>query len=77
LDSEGEEALTTAIRNVRARGGIVVVIAHRASALAAVNKVLVLNQGQQRSFGLRDEVLGKVPAASPPFTVIVAGAGNS
>jgi ATP-binding cassette subfamily C protein len=80
LDSEGEEALTAAIRNVRSRGGIVIVIAHRASALAAVDKVLVLNQGRQQSFGPRDEVLGKTlrpVAASPsPFTVVVAGAGS-
>src|SRR6187397_1532523 len=34
LDSEGEQALTQAILGVRARGGIVVVIAHRSSAIA-------------------------------------------
>ena len=33
LDNEGEEALTRAIQGVRERGGIVVVIAHRPSAL--------------------------------------------
>src|SRR6185312_714265 len=33
LDAEGEEALTQAILNIRARGGILVVIAHRPSAL--------------------------------------------
>ena len=35
LDAEGEEALTTAILGVRARGGIVIIVAHRPSALAA------------------------------------------
>ena len=29
LDSDGEEALTEAILNVRGRGGVVIVIAHR------------------------------------------------
>ena len=38
LDAEGEEALTAAILGVRSRGGIVIVIAHRASALAAVDQ---------------------------------------
>jgi ATP-binding cassette subfamily C protein len=79
LDSEGEEALTAAIRHVRSRGGIAIVIAHRASALAAVDKVLVLNQGRQQAFGPRDDVLRPVPrpAAPPPFTVVAAGAGSS
>ena len=38
LDAEGEEALTKAILGVRARGGIVIVVAHRPSALAAVDQ---------------------------------------
>ena len=79
LDSEGEEALTAAIRSVRSRGGIVIVIAHRASALAAVDQVLVLNQGRQQAFGPRDEVLRTVlrPAATPPLTVVSQqGAGK-
>jgi ATP-binding cassette subfamily C protein len=78
LDSEGEEALTVAIRGVRSRGGIVVVIAHRASALAAVDQVLVLSQGRQQAFGPRDDVLRTVlrPTATQPLTVVSAGAGN-
>ena len=60
LDTIGERALTTALEAVRARGGIVVVIAHRPSALAAVNKALVIQNGRQVQFGDRDEVLGKV-----------------
>lgn len=60
LDMVGERALTTAIGEVRARGGIVVVIAHRPSALTALNKVLMIQDGQQVQFGDRDEVLDKV-----------------
>jgi PrtD family type I secretion system ABC transporter len=73
LDSEGDEALTIAIRGVRARGGIAVVIAHRPSALAAVDRVLLLNQGRQQAFGPKDEVLRAVirPAAAP-LTVVGA-----
>jgi ATP-binding cassette subfamily C protein len=71
LDSQGEEALTAAILGVRSRGGIVIVIAHRASALAAVDQVLVLNQGRQQALGARDEVLRAVlrPVAAP-LTVV-------
>jgi ATP-binding cassette subfamily C protein len=60
LDAEGEEALTKAILGVRARGGIVIVIAHRPSALAAVDLVLVMARGTQQAFGPKDDVLSKV-----------------
>jgi ATP-binding cassette subfamily C protein len=51
LDAEGEQALTQAIARVRARGGIAVVIAHRHSALAAIDQVLVLANGEAKAFG--------------------------
>jgi ATP-binding cassette subfamily C protein len=70
LDSEGEQALTTAILSIRARGGIVIVIAHRPSALAGVDLVLVMGEGRMQSFGSKDEVLNKVlrpvPASQSP-----------
>ncbi len=62
LDAEGEAALTRAIQGVRERGGIAIVIAHRPSALAAVDKVAVLGGGQLAAFGPKDEVLGRVLA---------------
>lgn len=57
LDSEGDEALTRAILGVRARGGIVVVIAHRPSALAGVDNLLVMRAGRQHAFGPKEVVL--------------------
>ena len=60
LDTEGELALVEAIRGVRQRGGIVVIIAHRPIALSVVDFVLVMNQGRVQGFGPRDEVLGKL-----------------
>jgi PrtD family type I secretion system ABC transporter len=67
LDTDGEAALTRAILDVRARGGIVVVVAHRASALAGVDTVMVMAQGQAKAFGPRDEVLRKLmPPPSAP-----------
>lgn len=56
LDREGDEALTRAILSVRARGGIVVVNAHRPSALAGVDNVLVLLAGRVQAFGPKDQV---------------------
>ncbi len=59
LDSEGDEALSRAIMGVRARGGIVIVIAHRPSAIASVDLLLMMNQGRAVAFGPKDEVLSR------------------
>jgi PrtD family type I secretion system ABC transporter len=60
LDAEGEAALDRAIRHSLERGASVVVIAHRPSALAAVQQVLVLADGKIGALGPRDEILRKV-----------------
>ena len=60
LDAEGEAALTQAILSVRKRGGIVVVVSHRPSALAGVDTVLIMNQGRAFVCGPKDEVLPQV-----------------
>jgi ABC-type protease/lipase transport system fused ATPase/permease subunit len=60
LDADGDEALSRAVFGVRERNGIVVVIAHRPSAIAGVDLVLVMNGGRQQAFGPKDEVLSKV-----------------
>jgi ATP-binding cassette, subfamily C, bacterial PrsD len=57
LDEDGDNALTNAIKGVRARGGIVVVITHRPAGLAAVDMVGAVAHGQMQKFGPRDEIL--------------------
>ena len=76
LDAEGEAALTSAIECVKARGGIVVVIAHRPSALAAVDFVAVMQNGRMTAFGPKDEVLRK-QTARPVATPATAAAAHS
>ncbi len=60
LDAEGEQALSEAIMSVRSRGGIVMVVAHRPSALASVDLVLMMNEGRMQAFGPKEQVLGQV-----------------
>ena len=60
LDAEGDDALTRAITAIRERKGIVIVVAHRPSAIAAVDTVLFLNKGRMQALGPKDEVLSKV-----------------
>lgn len=62
LDADGDKALEAAIASVRDRSGVVVVIAHRAAALAQVNLVMFMRDGRCEAFGPRDEVLQKVMA---------------
>lgn len=63
LDAEGEAALTQAIFGVRARAGIVIVVAHRPSALAAVDMLGVVQNGRLAAFGPRDEILTQQTAS--------------
>lgn len=80
LDAEGEEALTQAILGVRARGGIVIIVAHRPSSLVAVDWVLVMKDGRAQAFGPKDEVMSKLqrrPAGSPVPLTAVEGVGRN
>lgn len=58
LDAQGEAALTEAIEGVKSRGGIVVVIAHRPSALAACDLVAVVQNGKMTAFGPKEQIIG-------------------
>ncbi len=59
LDSEGDRALNTAISKVRERGGIVIVVAHRRSALAGVDMLITVHQGQIVASGDKQSVIAK------------------
>jgi PrtD family type I secretion system ABC transporter len=77
LDTEGDEALTRAVRAARERGAIVVVVAHRPIGIEAVDMLLVLKDGRMQAFGPKDQVLGQVlQRVSPPAPIkIVSDAG--
>jgi ATP-binding cassette subfamily C protein len=78
LDTEGDEALTRAVRAARERGAIVIVVAHRPIGIEAVDMLLVLKDGRQQAFGPKDTVLGQVlqRVAPPPSPIkIVSDAG--
>jgi PrtD family type I secretion system ABC transporter len=62
LDAEGESALIQAMASVRARGGTVIVVAHRPSAISVLDQLMMISNGQVVAFGPKDEVLRKVMA---------------
>jgi len=59
LDAPGQHALNKAIQTMKANDNAVVMMVHRAPALAACDLVLVLEGGIARGFGPRDEMLKK------------------
>ncbi|RFC66753.1 type I secretion system permease/ATPase [Mesorhizobium denitrificans] len=66
LDAEGEASLGEALRRIRRRGGIVIVVAHRPSALANLDLVLVMNGGRMHAFGRKSDILSKLTRPALP-----------
>ncbi|RUZ74537.1 type I secretion system permease/ATPase [Mesorhizobium sp. M7A.F.Ca.US.006.01.1.1] len=62
LDKEGEDALAAAIGIAKATKTTVILIAHRPNIMEKVDKVLVINRGQQDLFGSRDYVFNELAA---------------
>ena len=77
LDGEGEIALSHAIKKIKARQASVIVIGHRPSTLASVDKVLLLVDGRVERFGARQDVLEALGrpklTTQVPSTPAVAG----
>jgi ATP-binding cassette subfamily C protein len=81
LDTEGDEALTRAVRGARERGAIVVVVAHRPIGIEGLDLLLVMKDGRMQAFGPKETVLGqvlqRVPAPSPIKIVADGGVAKS
>lgn len=60
LDNEGSEALNQAIRQMKAEGRSIIIMAHRPAAIQECDTLLVVEGGVRRAFGPRDEVLQSV-----------------
>lgn len=81
LDDVGERALGEALIKLKQKGTTLFIITHRVSALAYVDNLLVLSEGQIVMSGARDQVLAQLkaqqsggpqavaesPAATPPL----------
>lgn len=76
LDTEGEASLANALLRIRQRGGIVVVVAHRPSALANLDLLLIMGNGRAQTFGPKNQILTQVtrpPHNTPPLKVVPSG----
>jgi PrtD family type I secretion system ABC transporter len=62
LDAEGELALASTLKLLKQRGITVVMVGHRSSLMAQLDKLAVLNEGALEAFGRSDAVLSRAGA---------------
>ncbi len=64
LDNEGSVALNKAIAAMKAEGNAVLIMAHRPSAIKECEKILVLEDGNQKAWGPREKVMSDILASN-------------
>jgi ABC-type protease/lipase transport system fused ATPase/permease subunit len=77
LDSNGEQALLRAIAAFKAMGASILLVAHRASVMGVVDKLLVLNGGTIVHQGPREEVMNDLRSAQPVPNVVPMARGGA
>jgi PrtD family type I secretion system ABC transporter len=76
LDNVGNEALNRAIRAIKARGGAVMIMAHRPAAIQECDVLLVIDNGIRTAFGPKDEVLKSMVKNHEQIKKAPTGAGG-
>ena len=66
LDSQGDDALMEAIKALKTAGVTLILITHRPSTLALMDKIMILQNGTVQRFGSRDEVLSMLQPSRRP-----------
>ncbi len=75
LDNDGATALNATIGAFKAAGGAVVVMTHRPSAVQECDHLLILDTGQCRAFGRREDIL-KDLAQRQNLSLVRQGSGG-
>ncbi|TCO70512.1 type I secretion system permease/ATPase [Rhodovulum euryhalinum] len=57
LDADGSEALNAVVSDMKKAGKSVIIMTHRPSAIAVCDRLLVIDNGQQKALGPRDEIV--------------------
>jgi len=77
LDAAGEAALLAALADLKARGATVVMVSHKPSLMAALDKVAVLRSGSIEMFGPSAAVLARMRATAAGPAVVPFPARNA
>jgi PrtD family type I secretion system ABC transporter len=76
LDAAGEQALVSAIEQLRRRNATVIVVTHKLSLLNCCDDVLVMHAGAVQAFGLKEQIVNRIPrlgSAAPALRAIEGG----
>lgn len=76
LDSEGERALIQAMATIKAQGATVIIIAHRPSVLAHVDRIMLMRDGVIEAMGTAQEMAPKLGFAQQRPRVVAGAKPN-
>ena len=65
LDEQGDALFIELLKALKATGSTVVIVTHKSSPLAVVDKILFMNDGRMQLWGPRDDVLAKLKEVAP------------
>ena len=65
LDEQGDALFIELLKALKAAGSTVVIVTHKSSPLAVVDRILFMNDGRMQLWGPRDEVLAKLKEVAP------------
>ncbi|TIQ42396.1 MAG: type I secretion system permease/ATPase [Mesorhizobium sp.] len=69
LDSDGDRALAECAVELKRRGSTVIIVSHRPSTLANVDKILLLRDGAVEAFGMKNEIVALLNQRAAPIAV--------
>jgi ATP-binding cassette subfamily C protein len=69
LDADGDRALSDCAIELKRRGSTVIIVSHRPSTLANVDKILLLRDGGVEAFGMRNEIVALLNQRSASIAV--------
>ena len=73
LDEAGDAALLKALLTLKSQGSTIIVVTHRPTVFAAVDKIIFMKEGAQKLFGPRDTVMkALLPQSVTPVQVVPA-----
>jgi ATP-binding cassette subfamily C exporter for protease/lipase len=65
LDEQGDTLFIELLKSLKVAGSTVVVVTHKSSPLAVIDKILFMNDGRMQLWGPRDDVLAKLKEVAP------------
>lgn len=69
LDADGDRALSECAIELKRRGSTLIIVSHRPSTLANVDKILLLREGAIDAFGMRNEIVALLNQRAAPIEV--------